>query len=75
MALAGIAASVVLPGAKWVAGAVAAGLTYSAVSNTCAMASVLGRLPYNRTDRCNIAGVLAELNAEITPTPAHTGAA
>ncbi len=75
IALAGIAASVVLPGAKWVAGAVAAGLTYSAVSNTCAMASVLGRLPYNRTDRCNIAGVLAELNAEITPSPAHTGAA
>lgn len=62
IAMAGVAASVVVPGAKWIAAGVAAGLTYSAVSNTCAMAAVLGRLPYNRTDRCDIAGVLAELN-------------
>lgn len=34
--------------AKWVAAAIGAGLTYSAVSNTCAMARVLGYLPYNR---------------------------
>jgi len=62
IALLGVAASTVVPGAKWIAGGVAAGLTYSAASNTCAMASVLSRLPYNRTDKCDIAGVLAELN-------------
>ncbi len=64
IALAGIAASTVVPGAKWIAGGVAAGLTYSAVSNTCAMAAVLSKLPYNQRDNCDIAGVLADLNRE-----------
>lgn len=62
IALVGILASTVVPGAKWIAGGVAAGLTYSAASNTCAMAAVLGKLPYNKTDACNIAGVLEDLN-------------
>ncbi len=62
IALAGIAASVVVPQAKWIAGGVAAGLTFSAVSNTCAMAAVLSKLPYNRTEACDIAGVLDQLN-------------
>lgn len=61
-AVAGIAASTVIPGAKWIAGGVGAGLAFSAVSNTCAMAAVLSKLPYNRTDNCDIAGVLADLN-------------
>lgn len=64
IALGGVAASTVIPGAKWVAGGVAAGLTYSALSNTCAMATVLSKLPYNRVDKCDIAEVLAELNRE-----------
>jgi rhodanese-related sulfurtransferase len=63
IAFAGVVASTVVPGAKWVAGGVAAGLAYSAATNTCAMAAVLSRLPYNRTDKCDIAGVLADLNA------------
>lgn len=62
LTVAAIAASTVFPPARWVAGAIAAGLTYSAVSNTCAMAAVLSKLPYNRTDRCDIAGVLTQLN-------------
>ena len=64
LVLAGVVASLAVPGAKWIAGGVGAGLTYSAVSNTCAMAAVLGKLPYNRTDKCDIAGVLAGLRQE-----------
>ncbi len=64
MALAGIIASTVVPRAKWLAGGVAAGLTFSAISNTCAMGTVLAKLPYNRTDNCDIAGVLADLNKQ-----------
>ena len=64
LVLAGVVASLAVPGAKWIAGGVGAGLTYSAVSNTCAMATVLGKLPYNRTDKCDIAGVLAGLRQE-----------
>ncbi len=63
IALAGIAASVVVPQAKWIAGGVAAGLTFSAVTDTCAMAAVLSKLPYNRTDACDIDRVLRDLNS------------
>ena len=64
IALAGIVASTVIPSAKWLAGGVAAGLTFSAVSNTCAMGTMLGKLPYNQTDNCDIAGVVAALNQD-----------
>lgn len=64
ISLLGILASTVVPGAKWIAGGVAAGLTYSAASNTCAMATMLSKLPYNQTDGCDIAGVLEDLNRE-----------
>lgn len=62
MVLAGIAASTVIPGAKWFAGAIGSGLTFSAVSNTCAMGTALSKLPYNRTEDCDVQGVLAQLN-------------
>lgn len=64
MALAGVLASIAVPKAKWMAAGVASGLVYSAATNTCAMATVLAKLPYNATDRCDIAGVLADLNRE-----------
>jgi hypothetical protein len=64
MALAGVAASVAIPQAKWVAGFVGAGLAFSAVTNTCAMASVLSKLPYNKGDGCDIEGVLEDLKKE-----------
>lgn len=43
-----ILVSVFFPPARFVAGFVGAGLVFAAVSNTCAMAHVLSRLPYNR---------------------------
>ncbi len=61
ISLVGLLASIAVPKAKWLAGGVAAGLTFSAVSNTCAMATVLGKLPYNRGRGCDIEGVLTEL--------------
>jgi len=62
MILAGVVASVAFPPAKWIGGAVAAGLTFSAATDTCAMGSLLSKLPYNRTDGCDIDGVLRQLN-------------
>ncbi len=61
IALVAILVSVVAPKAKWLAGGVAFGLSFSAATNTCAMGNVLSRLPYNRSDNCDIDGVLAEL--------------
>ncbi len=62
LVVAGVAASITVPGAKWLAAAVGSGLTFSAVSNTCTMGDLLSRLPYNQTDACDIEGVLASLN-------------
>ena len=53
--------STLVPKAKWLAGGVSFGLAFSAATNTCAMGNVLSKLPYNRTDNCDIDGVLAEL--------------
>ncbi len=47
--LTGLILSLFRPRAKWLAGAVGGGLTFSAVTNTCAMGRVLGYLPYNRS--------------------------
>ncbi|MGF1596896.1 MAG: rhodanese-like domain-containing protein [Acidimicrobiales bacterium] len=63
LVLVGILGSLLAPRAKWLSGFVGGGLVFSAVSNTCAMAQVLSKLPYNRTDRCDVAGVLERMNA------------
>lgn len=47
LVLAGVLASTVVPKAKWLAAAVGAGLTQSALTDTCGMARALARLPYN----------------------------
>ncbi|NND74567.1 MAG: rhodanese-like domain-containing protein [Ilumatobacter sp.] len=60
LSLVGILASIAVPKAKWLAGGVASGLVFSAVSNTCAMGNVLMKLPYNRSN-CDIEGVLSEM--------------
>ncbi len=67
ISLVGILTSIFFPKAKWLAGGVASGLVFSAVTDTCAMAQLLSKLPYNRTDSCDIAGVLRDLQAPSTP--------
>lgn len=46
--LAGVLASTVAPRAKWLSAGIGAGLLYSGVSDTCGMAAVLARMPWNR---------------------------
>ncbi|MFJ5234177.1 rhodanese-like domain-containing protein [Kitasatospora sp. NPDC088391] len=48
LVLAGVLIDVLVPGVRWVSAAVGGGLLFSALTNTCAMGSMLGRLPYNR---------------------------
>jgi rhodanese-related sulfurtransferase len=54
-------ASIAVSAAVVVAGLVGAGLAHSAISNTCAMAAVLSKLPYNGTPGCDVDAVVAEL--------------
>ena len=61
IALSSVLASTVLPRAKWGAAFIGGGLTFSAVSNTCMMANLLGRLPYNQGPGCDVDAALARL--------------
>ncbi|ATO13546.1 sulfurtransferase [Micromonospora sp. WMMA2032] len=60
--LASVVASVFVPGLKWVAGFIGAGLTFAAVSNTCAMGMLLSKLPYNRGASCDLDSVVGQLS-------------
>ncbi|WP_327084923.1 rhodanese-like domain-containing protein [Nonomuraea sp. NBC_01738] len=49
LVLAGVVASTAWEPLKWVAGAIGAGLAFSALTDTCAMARALSFLPWNRS--------------------------
>lgn len=61
--LSSVLGSVAVPRLKWLAGAIGAGLTYAAVSNTCAMATALSKLPYNRGATSDPEAILSSLGA------------
>ncbi|MEU3688470.1 rhodanese-like domain-containing protein [Streptomyces narbonensis] len=54
---------VFVPGAHLIGTAIGAGLTYAALSNSCAMGVLLSRLPYNRGPRADIRTVITELRS------------
>ncbi|MFI6332794.1 rhodanese-like domain-containing protein [Micromonospora chersina] len=59
--LASVLGSVFVPQLKWVAGFIGAGLTVAAVTNTCAMGMMLGKLPYNRGASCDLDTIVGQL--------------
>ncbi|SCE99976.1 rhodanese-like domain-containing protein [Micromonospora mirobrigensis] len=59
-----ILGSAFVPGLKWVAAFIGAGLTFAAVTNTCAMGMLLGRLPYNRGASCDVDTIVGQLRTE-----------
>lgn len=67
LVLTGVLASTVFKPAKWLAGFIGAGLTFAAVSNTCAMAHLLSKLPYNRTPETQAQLLLPALTAKTEP--------
>ena len=56
-----IIGSLAAPKLKWVAAGIGGGLGAAALTNTCAMGSLLSRLPYNRGTTCDLQSVVAEL--------------
>lgn len=75
-----VAASTVWPPARFVAGAVGAGLVMAAVTNSCVMGTVLSKLPYNRRrpGTCDMPTVIAQItgpdvadNPSAPPIAAH----
>ncbi|GGM21187.1 sulfurtransferase [Micromonospora sonchi] len=62
--LASVVGSVFVPGLKWVAGFIGAGLTFAALTNTCAMGMLLSKLPYNRGASCDLDSIVGQLREE-----------
>jgi rhodanese-related sulfurtransferase len=62
--LVAVAVSAFVPWTKWLAGLVGAGLTFAAISNTCAMGMLLAKLPYNRGAACDIGVAMRALRSE-----------
>jgi rhodanese-related sulfurtransferase len=60
----GIAASAVVPRAKWLSAVVGGGLVFAAVSNTCAMGMALARMPWNRRGARANGSALDQLTGE-----------
>jgi rhodanese-related sulfurtransferase len=61
--LSSVLGSVAVPRLKWLGAAIGAGLTYAAVSNTCAMGTALSKLPYNRGATSDPEAILSRLGA------------
>ncbi|MEW1612649.1 MULTISPECIES: rhodanese-like domain-containing protein [unclassified Streptomyces] len=51
LVVAGLLAGIRFPAARWLSAGIGSGLVFSAVTNSCGMASVLSKLPYNRAPR------------------------
>lgn len=47
----------------YLAAGIGAGLTYSALTDTCGMALLLSKLPYNRSTHCDVRDVVKQLTA------------
>src|SRR6476469_4968763 len=61
--LSSVLGSVAIPRLKWLAALIGGGLTFAAVSNTCAMGTALSKLPYNRGATADPKAILAQLSA------------
>jgi rhodanese-related sulfurtransferase len=62
-----VLAGIWLPGVHYLAGAIGAGLTFAALTNTCAMGMLLARLPYNRGAGCDVDAAISRLRREGAP--------
>lgn len=63
LVFASILASLKFPRFRFLAGGVGFGLLFSALTNTCAMGVLLGKLPYNRGPKCDLDCVIRDMEA------------
>lgn len=61
LVLLGLAAGARYRPARWLSGAIGAGLVFSAATDTCGMAAVLARLPHNKPRGADLEATLAAL--------------
>ena len=63
LVLAGVLVDLFVPGVRWVSAAVGGGLVFSALTNTCGMAALLAKLPYNAKTACDLNTTLNALRS------------
>lgn len=68
LVLGGIVGSVAVPRLKWLSAAVGGGLTGAALTNSCLMARLLSKLPYNQGQTCDVTAVIAQLRQDEPPS-------
>lgn len=61
LVLSSVLGSIAVPKLKWLAAGIGGGLTFAALSNTCAMGMLLSKLPYNRGASCDAQSIVAQL--------------
>ncbi|MEE2031997.1 rhodanese-like domain-containing protein [Rhodococcus chondri] len=61
LVLSSVLGSIAAPKLKWLAAGIGGGLSFAALSNTCAMGMVLSKLPYNRGASCDPQTIVARL--------------
>jgi rhodanese-related sulfurtransferase len=66
--LSSVLGSVAIPKLKWVAAAIGGGLTFAAVTNSCAMAAALSKLPYNRGEAADGHDLVPQLAPAVADT-------
>jgi rhodanese-related sulfurtransferase len=74
LVLTSVLASLVVPGAQWVAGLIGAGLAVAALTDTCALGMLLSRLPYNRGPGCDLDRVVGQLREPASEPASAAGA-
>ena len=62
--LTSVLGSVAAPRLKWLAAVIGGGLTFAAVTNTCAMATALSKLPYNRAGTTDGTTLVSQLSGD-----------
>lgn len=62
LVLAGLAGSLIAPRLALLAAGVGAGLLASAITDTCTMARILARFPYNKGAGCDVGQVIREMS-------------
>ena len=60
--LSSVLGSIAVPRLKWVAAGIGGGLTFAALTDTCAMATSLSKLPYNGGSLADTATILSQLD-------------
>jgi rhodanese-related sulfurtransferase len=58
--------SIAFPWTRFIGGFVGAGLTFAALTNTCAMGMMLAKLPYNRGASCDLNLVVRQIQGQTT---------